>query len=486
MSQTFDGSRVTRAPDVITLGAPCAPDDRPTAPMPAPTWSTQARASLRRLPFAGLAATAATVVGGAALLETAPAITVAVLAVAGVQLTRSRRPAGAPLTSALGATLRSVLVALAMLTVGLQLLGATPTQIDHALLLGVAAAAVGGIAAVIAAFRARPPRVLVVGDLPQVRGMCARWIDDKSVKVVGGLVLGSPTDVAESGLTDLGIASVGTIDDVVDYVAEHPTDLVVVAAGPAASAADVQRLSWALEHHDTRLGLIGATEHVAPHRIDVETVGGSTMALVARPGSGLASALVKASLDRVLAGVLTVVLLPVVVVAAIAIRLDSAGSPIFRQTRVGRDGRPFTVYKLRTMSVGAELAKAELVALDEGNGVLFKIHRDPRVTRVGRLLRRTSVDELPQLLNVLAGQMSLVGPRPALPEEVARYTEHERRRLVVKPGLTGLWQVSGRSSLSRERSMQLDTSYADNWRPGGDATILIRTVGAVVSRKGAY
>ena len=153
---------------------------------------------------------------------------------------------------------------------------------------------------------------------------------------------------------------------------------------------------------------------------------------------------------------------------------------------MGRDGRLFTVYKLRTMRIDAEDHKAELARLDEGNGVLFKIHDDPRITRLGRLLRQASLDELPQLLNVIRGEMSLVGPRPALPEEVARYTDLERRRLAVKPGITGLWQVSGRSSLSREQSMRLDTEYADNWRTRGDAAILLRTVRAVISRKGAY
>ena len=170
----------------------------------------------------------------------------------------------------------------------------------------------------------------------------------------------------------------------------------------------------------------------------------------------------------------------------LVVRLDSAGPGLYRQVRIGRDGTSFVMYKLRTMTVGAEGELESLLARNEASGPLFKLHDDPRVTRVGSLLRRTSLDELAQLINVVRGEMSLVGPRPALPTEVALYDDVELRRLAVRPGITGLWQVSGRSDLSWDAGMSLDLQYADNWRIRGDASILARTFGAVLRRRGAY
>jgi lipopolysaccharide/colanic/teichoic acid biosynthesis glycosyltransferase len=172
---------------------------------------------------------------------------------------------------------------------------------------------------------------------------------------------------------------------------------------------------------------------------------------------------------------------------AMAVRLTSAGPALFRQTRVGRDGNEFTLLKFRTMVANAHEMRGELSHLNLcDSGPLFKIAQDPRVTRVGAWLRRTSLDELPQLLNVVRGQMALVGPRPPLPTEVARYTDDIRRRLLVKPGLTGLWQVSGRSDLSWEESVRLDLRYVENWSLSLDASILLRTWSAVVKGRGAY
>jgi lipopolysaccharide/colanic/teichoic acid biosynthesis glycosyltransferase len=168
------------------------------------------------------------------------------------------------------------------------------------------------------------------------------------------------------------------------------------------------------------------------------------------------------------------------------VRLSSAGPVIFRQVRVGRDGEVFTVYKFRTMVVDAETHLEALWELSEGNGVLFKLRDDPRVTTVGRFLRRLSLDELPQLWNVLVGSMSLVGPRPALPNEAERYGRSTARRLLVKPGITGLWQVSGRSDLSWEDSVRLDLYYVENWSFAGDIQILWKTLSAVMRGQGAY
>jgi lipopolysaccharide/colanic/teichoic acid biosynthesis glycosyltransferase len=171
---------------------------------------------------------------------------------------------------------------------------------------------------------------------------------------------------------------------------------------------------------------------------------------------------------------------------AIAIKLGDGGPVLFRQIRVGRNGRPFHVFKFRTMVTDAEKQKALLEERNEGNGVLFKIRDDPRVTRSGAWLRRFSLDELPQLFNVLVGQMSLVGPRPALPEEAAQYGDYVRRRLAVRPGITGLWQVSGRSDLPWEEAVRLDLRYVENWSFALDLQILWKTWSAVVKGNGAY
>jgi exopolysaccharide biosynthesis polyprenyl glycosylphosphotransferase len=194
----------------------------------------------------------------------------------------------------------------------------------------------------------------------------------------------------------------------------------------------------------------------------------------------------KEAFDRILAALALAVLSPVMGLIALAVRLTSDGPVIFRQVRVGRGGEVFTVYKFRTMVVDAERHLEALWELSEGNDVLFKLKDDPRVTRVGRFLRRISLDELPQLWNVLIGSMSLVGPRPALPNEAERYGRSTARRLLVKPGITGLWQVSGRSDLSWEDSVRLDLYYVENWSFAGDIQILWKTLSAVVRGHGAY
>ena len=197
------------------------------------------------------------------------------------------------------------------------------------------------------------------------------------------------------------------------------------------------------------------------------------------------SRIVKASLDVVLASVLLLFLSPLLLALMIAVRLDSPGPAVFRQVRVGKDGSLFEVLKLRTMCCNAEQLKASLQAVNEHDGVLFKIREDPRITRLGALLRRSSLDELPQLVNVLRREMSLVGPRPSLPEEVARMDADALRRFAVRPGMTGLWQVSGRSNLGWDEAKALDTYYADNWTVLGDLSILVRTAKAVVTADGA-
>lgn len=195
---------------------------------------------------------------------------------------------------------------------------------------------------------------------------------------------------------------------------------------------------------------------------------------------------VKAGFDRVTAALALVLLAPVLLALALAIRLTTPGPALFVQTRVGRNGKPFRMVKFRTMYHGAEALVGGLLPLNEAAGPLFKLRNDPRVTRLGRFLRRHSVDELPQLLNVLTGSMSLVGPRPSLPVEVACYDAAARRRLTVKPGLTGLWQISGRSDLGWHESLSLDLHYVERWSLALDLGVLVRTVRAVVRGHGAY
>jgi exopolysaccharide biosynthesis polyprenyl glycosylphosphotransferase len=194
----------------------------------------------------------------------------------------------------------------------------------------------------------------------------------------------------------------------------------------------------------------------------------------------------KRALDLVGSGVLLVLTSPILAATAIAVKLDSPGPVLFRQERVGLYGEPFVCYKFRSMYVDAEERKQELMAMNEADGPIFKIKHDPRVTRVGRFIRKVSVDELPQLFNVWRGEMSLVGPRPAVPKEVAAYQFDERRRLEAVPGLTGLQQVSGRSDLDFKRWVELDLQYIAEQSLLKDVEILLKTIPAVISGKGAY
>jgi exopolysaccharide biosynthesis polyprenyl glycosylphosphotransferase len=230
-----------------------------------------------------------------------------------------------------------------------------------------------------------------------------------------------------------------------------------------------------------------ALSEVARERVEVRPAGGVPLLHVPAPMLSGPQRALKGLLDRIAAAVLLLLAAPVMLVVAVLIRSGSSGPALFRQRRVGRAGEEFTCLKFRTMIADAEARRAELAHLNERHdGLLFKIRHDPRITRVGAVLRKYSIDELPQLINVLTGDMSLVGPRPPLPQEVARYDDALRRRLLVKPGLTGLWQVSGRSELSWAESVRLDLNYVDNWSPALDARILFRTAAAVVKGTGAY
>ena len=229
-----------------------------------------------------------------------------------------------------------------------------------------------------------------------------------------------------------------------------------------------------------------AVADVAGPRTVVRDVAGLPLLHVAEPTFTGPQRVAKEVFDRVAAAAALIVLAPVFLVLALAVRIDTPGPVFFRQTRVGRNGRRFKMVKFRTMVVDADRLLADLEDRNEADGLLFKMRIDPRVTRTGRFLRRYSLDELPQILNVLRGEMSMVGPRPPLPAEVDRYEHHVTRRLLVKPGITGLWQVSGRSDLPWEESVRLDLYYVHHWSPTMDVTIMAKTFSAVVRAAGAY
>lgn len=284
----------------------------------------------------------------------------------------------------------------------------------------------------------------------------------------------------------VGLPVYGTFDQVADAVHASGADTVIVLSCPELDGQRLRRLAWRLEGGDIDLIVASALVDVAGGRTTIRPVDGLPMLHVEHPRLAGGSRIIKDTIDRLGALLLLAVLSPIFLAVAIAIRVGSHGPILFRQVRVGRDGREFRIYKFRTMHTDAEARLAELKHLNEQDGVMFKIREDPRVTPVGRWLRRFSLDELPQLLNVAVGQMSLVGPRPPLPEEVAMYADDVRRRLAVKPGMTGLWQVSGRADLSWEEAVRLDLRYVENWSLWLDLVILLRTLTAVVRSSGAY
>jgi exopolysaccharide biosynthesis polyprenyl glycosylphosphotransferase len=314
-------------------------------------------------------------------------------------------------------------------------------------------------------------RVVVVGRSDSAAQLMARMTDDprKAWDVVAGCVEG-----------------VDRVGDTVTAVRTCQADTVAVATDSGLSPSELRRLGWEL--HALGVDLVVSTDlvEVAGPRIHVRAVDGLPLLHVSTPEFHGWRRLVKTCMDRGIAILALIALSPLLFACAIAVRLDSPGPAIFRQRRVGRDGREFTLWKFRSMVVDAEKLLIDLREHNEHDGVLFKIKDDPRVTSVGSRLRKWSLDELPQLVNVARGEMSLVGPRPPLPHEVMQYGTDVKRRLLVKPGLTGLWQVSGRSNLSWDQTVRLDLSYVENWSVTLDLLILCRTVGAVMKRTGSY
>ncbi|MGI5193271.1 sugar transferase [Streptomyces sp. CA-288835] len=283
-----------------------------------------------------------------------------------------------------------------------------------------------------------------------------------------------------------GVRVVGRLADVAKHVRHDGYRVVAVTPDPYWTPHRLQRLAWNLEGSDTEMVVAPVLMEVAGPRLHVDAVLGIPLLRVSMPTFTGGRRAIKGVVDRVGATILLVLFAPLMVLVGLLVLMDSRGGVFYRQRRVGKHGREFTMLKFRTMVAGAHGARAELADRNEGAGLLFKLHRDPRVTRVGAVLRRYSIDELPQLFNVLTGSMSLVGPRPPLPEETAAYGPDIRRRLLVKPGLTGLWQISGRSDLPWEEAVRLDLRYVEDWSLALDAVILWKTLRAVFYGQGAY
>lgn len=328
--------------------------------------------------------------------------------------------------------------------------------------------------------------VVAVGYQPAVADLINELRRDSyhGLSVVAACLAGMPRDAeAVAGVPVFGGVAV---HEVAGAVRRSGADAVAVLSCPEIDAVTLRTLAWELEKTGTDLCVAPALLDVAGPRTTVRPTAGLTLLHVDHPQLSGARLVLKGLFDRVAAALALIVTAPLMAAVALAIRLHDHGPALFKQVRVGKDGKLFRVYKFRTMMVDAEARLAELTAANDLDGVLFKIRRDPRVTALGWRLRRHSIDEFPQLINVLKGEMSLVGPRPALPSEAAQYAEHVRRRLAVKPGITGMWQVNGRSDLSWEESVRIDLRYVENWSFALDLQILWKTISVIFQGSGAY
>jgi exopolysaccharide biosynthesis polyprenyl glycosylphosphotransferase len=363
------------------------------------------------------------------------------------------------------------------------------------LVLAAAMPAVTVLARSIAAIASpsRPVPVLVVGHGAGVRALLHEAKRCGPRAAFDPVAVCLPEPVGAHDLEQLAEAwpvpvLMGIEDQLVVAVRTHGARAVVAVPGPQVGHTELRRWGAWLQDLGVDLLVSSGLRDVARGRLAFTTLGGADLVHVRpAPLSGM-GVRVKGVVDRVAAAGLLVVLGPLLGLLILLIRTDSPGPGFYRQTRVGRHGQLFTVYKLRTMRVDADHVVELLADANESDrdGVLFKIKRDPRITRIGSVLRAYSLDELPQLWNVVRGEMSLVGPRPALPSQVRAYPADVVRRLAVKPGMTGLWQVSGRSDLSWDETVRLDLQYVDNWSWWLDLRIAVRTATAVVGRRGAY
>ena len=326
-------------------------------------------------------------------------------------------------------------------------------------------------------------RVLIVGaeniGLTVMRNLIAQ-------PELGFEVVGFVDDNPARGQTDIGrFKALGGSDRLPQLLGEEAIDEVIVAL-PWNERRKILNIVNLCVRSNVRPRVVPDLFQISLSMVDMRNMAGIPMLSLHEPTLSPWARAFKRFIDLFGAGIGLILLSPFLLIIALAIRLDSRGPALFRQYRVGRYGKQFQVVKFRSMVRDAEALKGEVSHLNEAQGAMFKIREDPRVTRTGRFLRRTSLDELPQLWNVLRGDMSLVGPRPALPEEVAEYAEWHRQRLATAPGMTGLWQVSGRSELPFDEMVLLDIYYVENWSPFLDLSILLRTVPLILSGSGAY
>lgn len=328
-------------------------------------------------------------------------------------------------------------------------------------------------------------RVLIVGDSAHVDDIALvlrreSWL---GYHVFGALL---PEGDPATDETDTGIPVLGPVDAVTTIAKEGGADIVFLAQGAMGSAAGMRELAWELEGEDVQLVVAPTVTDVSSERVSIRPVAGLPLVHIDPPTAQEASRWGKRAFDVLGSAALITLLAPLLLFVALQIKLHDGGPVLFRHIRIGRERREFGCLKFRTMVIDAEARITQLQQETGQEALLFKMKDDPRITGPGRWLRRFSVDELPQLINVLLGDMSLVGPRPQVAAEVAMYEGGMHRRLNVRPGMTGLWQVSGRNDLSLEEAARLDLYYVDNWSMLQDVMIVGRTVGAVLRSRGAY
>jgi len=300
-------------------------------------------------------------------------------------------------------------------------------------------------------------------------------------------VIGAATPLGHvADATDSGIPVLGDAADLGQIALAEDVDVVFFASGAFRTSGDMRQAAWDLEQQKAHVVVAPSVTDVSRERVTIRPVGGLPLMHLDQARSANASRWAKRTFDIIGSGLLILALSPVLIATAAIVKLHDRGPVFFKQTRVGRDGAEFGCFKFRTMVTDAEMMVASLQEEQGTSALLFKMKDDPRITGPGKKLRRYSIDELPQLFNVFLGTMSLIGPRPQVPREVALYDGTMSRRLRVRPGMTGLWQVSGRNDLSVEDAIRLDVYYVDNWSMMQDLSILARTVGAVFGSRGAY
>jgi exopolysaccharide biosynthesis polyprenyl glycosylphosphotransferase len=299
-------------------------------------------------------------------------------------------------------------------------------------------------------------------------------------------ILGFVDDDPDRGWTDIGrFHALGATDKLPSLLCDKSIDEVIITL-PWTAREKIISIIQLCQNHRVTAKVVPDLFQLSLSRVTVDDVGGVPLIGIRETKMSLVDSVVKRSMDLAFGSLFLAIASPTMVALAILIQFDSPGPVIFSQRRIGQGGRLFSALKFRSMRVGAEQEQAQLNELNEAKGPLFKIRNDPRLTRLGRFIRRTSLDEFPQLFNVISGEMSLVGPRPPMPSEVEMYQDWHKRRLDVPPGMTGLAQVSGRSNLTFDEMAMLDIYYIENWSPWLDLWIMLRTIPTVILARGAY